>query len=128
VSLSHGEDFVSIEFHRLSAASTRAYDGPYQGRLALGPEDLETIAETEGLAFSEVLTTLRSLSQNVGTMTNQVQTLTADVGALTTDFRALTNKLSQLTGEFTGSRWIIPTLAGVLIAVLGIILGMVWKR
>jgi dCTP deaminase len=75
ISLSYGEDFVTAEFHQLSQPSTRPYDGPYQDNLSLGPDDLEAIAETEGLAFSEVITTLRSLSQNVGSLTTQLHLL-----------------------------------------------------
>lgn len=83
-------DFLSVEFHRLNEASTKQYCGPYQERLVLGPEEIEAIAESEGLAFSEVITTLRSLSQNVAALTNQVKTF----------------------------KWVIPLIVGFGIAVM----------
>ena len=135
ISLSFGEDFVSAEFHQLSQPSTRPYNGPYQDNLSLGPDDLEAIAENEGLAFSEVLATLRSLSQNVGSMTTHVNTLTADVNHLTasmeqlaSDVRTQTSRLSEITGQLTGTRWIIPVLIGLVMAFAGMVIGIILKR
>jgi hypothetical protein len=75
VTLSFADDLLSVEFHRLAEASTHPYSGPYQDRLTLGPEEIESISENEGMAFSEVLTTLRSLSQNVGSLAAEVKVL-----------------------------------------------------
>src|SRR5438132_1270623 len=75
ISLSFGDDFLSVEFHRLQEASTKPYSGPYQDKLSLGPEEIEAITETEGMAMSEVLTTLRSLSVNVGSLASEVRIL-----------------------------------------------------
>lgn len=80
ISLSFGDDLLSIEFHKLQEASTRPYCGPYQDRLTLGPEEIEAITETEGMALSEVLTTLRSLSSNVGMLTREVRILEWAIG------------------------------------------------
>ena len=93
VTLSYGDDLVSVEFHRLSEASTKPYPGPYQDRLSLGPEEIEAITENEGMALSEVLTTLRSLSQNVGALTSEMKTF----------------------------RWLIPLMIAFGIAVVAII-------
>lgn len=134
ISLSYGEDFVTAEFHRLSQESTRPYEGPYQNSLSLGPDDIEAIAETEGLAFSEVITTLRSLSQNVGSMTTHVNTLTADVNHLTasmeqlaSDVRSQTSRLSEMTGQLAGSRWIIPIIIGLMMAFAGMVIGVILR-
>jgi dCTP deaminase len=75
VTLAYGDDFLSVEFHRLSEPSTKPYSGPYQDRLTLGPEEIEAITESEGMALSEMLTTLRSLSTNVGTLTSELKNL-----------------------------------------------------
>ncbi len=75
VTLAYKDDLVSVEFHRLDQPSTKPYDGPYQDKMDLGPEEIEFITETEGMALSEVLTTLRSLSQNVGMLSSEVKTL-----------------------------------------------------
>ena len=75
VSLPYKDDLLSVEFHRLEEASTKPYVGPYQGKLSLGAEEIEAITESEGMALSEMLTTLRSLSTNVGSLASEVKTL-----------------------------------------------------
>lgn len=75
VTLAYKDDLVSVEFHQLDQPSTKPYDGPYQDKMDLGPEEIEFITETEGMALSEVLTTLRSLSQNVAMLSSEVRTL-----------------------------------------------------
>lgn len=96
VTLSYGDDLLSVEFHRLSEASTKPYSGPYQDKLGLGPEEIESITENEGMALSEVLTTLRSLSQNVGALTSEMQTF----------------------------RWLIPVIIAFGIAVVAVIVSL----
>jgi len=96
VSLAYKDDFVSVEFHRLEEASTKPYSGPYQDKLELGSEEIEFIAEREGMALSEVLTTLRSLSQNVATLSSEMKTL----------------------------RWVIPLIVGAGIAIVAILVSL----
>jgi len=93
VSLPYKDDLVSVEFHRLEKPSTKPYSGPYQKKYELGPEDIESIVEAEAMTLSEVLTTLTSLSKNVG--------------ALTSDVRMM--------------KWIIPIIVTLGITVIGII-------
>ena len=75
VSLSYKDDFVSVEFHRLEEPSTKPYSGPYQDKMDIGSEEIEFITEREGMALSEVLTTLRSLSENVASLSRDVKHL-----------------------------------------------------
>lgn len=75
ISLPHKDDLLTVEFHRLDQPTTKPYDGPYQHRIELGAEEIEFITEQEGLALSEMLTTLRSLSENVGNLTSQMKIL-----------------------------------------------------
>jgi dCTP deaminase len=82
VSLSHGDDFVSLEIHKLEEASTKPYSGPYQDKVSLGPDEIESITESEGMALSEMLTSLRVLTQNVGTLASDVTTLTTEMKSL----------------------------------------------
>lgn len=103
VALPYKDDLVSVEFHRLEEAATKPYSGPYQGKMDLGPEEIEFITESEGMALSEVLNTLRSLSQNVGT-------LTVDVTALTKEFKM--------------HRWVIPILLLIGMAIIGAIVAI----
>lgn len=75
ISLAFKDDFLSVELHRLDEASTKPYAGPYQGKRELGAEEIEVIAETEAMALPEILTTLQSLSKNVGSLTTQMNML-----------------------------------------------------
>lgn len=90
ISLPYKDDFVSVEFHKLEKPTDKPYNGPYQDRLALGPEEIEAVTETEGMALSEVISTLRSLSINVAKLASEVNTL----------------------------RWTIPTIVGLGIAII----------
>ncbi|HEV2815802.1 MAG TPA: dCTP deaminase [Allosphingosinicella sp.] len=75
VSLAHRDDLLTLEIHKLDKPVANPYSGPYQGRYGLSTEDLDSIAEGDGMAFSEVLTTLRSLSANVADLTSQMKTV-----------------------------------------------------
>lgn len=97
VSLSHRDDILTLEIHRLDKPVEKPYSGEYQGQYGLSPKDLETIAEGEGMAFSEVLTTLRSLSANV-----------AD----------LTEKMTDLTGQMKTPPWMLPLILGLFFTVV----------
>jgi dCTP deaminase len=96
VTLPYKDDIVSVEFHRLEEPSTKPYDGPYQDKMDIGPEEIEFITETEGMALSEVLTTLRSLSQNVAMLSSHVKHL----------------------------EWIIPTVVTIGLIIIGILVAI----
>lgn len=93
ISLPHKDDLLTVEFHKLDQASTKPYVGPYQDKMELGPEEIEFITEHEGLALSEMLTTLRSLSENVGNLSGQMKTL----------------------------QWLVPLIVGLGMAIVSII-------
>lgn len=103
ISLAYKDDFVSVEFHRLEEPVEKPYSGPYQGRLDIGPEEIEFITESEGMALSEVLITLRSLSHNVGT-------LSTDVATLMTEFRMY--------------KWAIPIVVALGMASMSLIVAI----
>lgn len=48
--------------------------GEDQQKITLGAEEIETITEGTGVAVSEVITTLRSVSTNVATLAGEVKT------------------------------------------------------
>lgn len=96
VPLPYLDDVVSVEFHRLEEPVETPYSGPYQDRMEFGAEEIEFIAESESLALSEMINTLRSLSENVGILTKEV---------------------SLLTGEVRSIKWSIPVAIGL--AVIG---------
>jgi len=103
ISVPYKDDFLSVEFHKLEEPASKAYDGPYQDKVNLGPEELSFITESESMALSEVLTTLRSLSENVGT-------LSEDLTILTTEFRTF--------------KWVVPIIVAIGMTVIGIIVGL----
>jgi len=72
VSIPYKDDFLTIEIHKLSERPEKFYNGPYQNITELRPEDIEMIIENEGMALSEVVTTLQSLSKNVGDLNSNV--------------------------------------------------------
>ena len=82
ISLPYKDDFLSVEFHKLEEPTTRPYDGNYQNKMGLGPEDIEFVTEQEGVALSETLTTLRALSQNVAALASEVKVLKWAVPAI----------------------------------------------
>lgn len=98
ITLPYKDDLLSIEFHRLEEPASKPYNGPYQGRKELGPEEIEFIIESEGMALSEVLTTLRSLSANVGVLTNDV---------------------TALTNEMKYYKWVVPALLAIGMTIIG---------
>ena len=61
------------------------------------------ITESEGMALSEVMIMLRSLSENVAALTHDVSTLTA---------------------EFRSFKWAIPVIVGIGITAVGIIVAL----
>ena len=94
--LGYREQLCSVEFHRLSEPAEKPYSGPYQDKLLLSSSDVEPLIGTEGMAFSEVLTTLRSLGATVQQLTHDVSTL----------------------------KWSIPLIVGVGIAIIAILVGL----
>ncbi len=96
VSLPYKDDLISVEFHKLDEPCENPYSGPYQEKYELGPGDIEMIVETESMSFSEVLTTLSSLSKNVGELASDVRML----------------------------KWIMPLIVTIGITVIGIIVAL----
>jgi dCTP deaminase len=96
VSLPHRDDILTLEIHRLDKPASKPYCGPYQGKYGLSSEDLASIAEGDGMAFSEVLTSLRSLSSNVADLTSQMKTM----------------------------QWVLPAITGIGLALVAILVAL----
>ena len=75
VALPHLDDFLTLELHHLSEPAKHPYSGTYQGQSALSTEDLEAVLEREVMSLSEMNTTLRSLSANVGSLEKTVASM-----------------------------------------------------
>jgi dCTP deaminase len=110
ITVPYGDSLVTVEFHRLEEASTKPYAGPFQDKMELRPEDVEFIVETSGMALSEVMKTLRSLSQSVGKLSLDVSSLAVDVSSLTKDVQR--------------AMWITTLIVGFGIAVIAVIVAL----
>lgn len=97
VSLGHRDHILTLEIHRLAKAVDKPYSGEYQSQFGLSAKDMETIAEGDGMAFSEVLTTLRSLSANVA---------------------GLSDKMTDLTGQMKTPPWMVPLIVTIFVTVI----------
>ena len=75
VSLSHGDKFVTVEFHELPSAVEKPYEGQYQDIMGLRPEDIALVTEQKGMALSEMLSTLGTLTTNVGALAHEMTML-----------------------------------------------------
>jgi len=82
VALPYKDQFLSAEFHKLEQPASHPYGGKYQGQKGLGPEEIAAITEGQGIAFSEIVTTLRSLSLNVASLSSHVQIMEWSIPAL----------------------------------------------
>lgn len=99
IALSHQDDFLSVEFHRLSEPVQQPYSGPYQSQSSLSNEDLEAVLEREVMSLSEMNTTLRSLAVNV----------------------------KSLEESITSMKWLIGmgiAMIGIIMAMIGVILAI----
>ncbi len=82
IALSHLDDLLTVEFHRLSEPVERPYSGPYQDQSSLSNEDLEAVLEREILSLSEVNTTLRSLAANVKRLEESVSAMKESISSM----------------------------------------------
>jgi len=82
ITLPYKDEIVSVEFHRLEKPAEKPYCGPYQGKVEFGADEIEAITEGSGLALSEVLTTLGSVSRNVGELNVSVTTFSHEMKVL----------------------------------------------
>jgi dCTP deaminase len=96
ITVPYKDDLLTLEIHKLDSPSNKPYCGPYQGKVELGPEEIEAITEAEGMALSEVMRTLQSLSKNVGNLATQVSSM----------------------------KWMIPVIVTVGIAVIAILVAI----
>lgn len=115
ISIPYRDDFLSVEFHRLEQPSTRSYQGPYQRRRELGPEEIRSIVEAESMALPEVLKTLQSLN--------------ASVGAITTRFDDVAHRLEKVENMHSDAlKRQNQILLGLALAVIGLLARLVLFR
>ena len=61
ITLPYKDIFPTIEFHGLEKAVETPYEGPYQDREVLGPEDIRAAMEREYMSRTEMMRTLEAL-------------------------------------------------------------------
>jgi len=77
------DPFCTLEFHELSEPVEKPYSGPYQDEITIPASQIEFLIAHEGLAFSQVLTTLSTLSANVAALSSDVSTLKWSIPIIT---------------------------------------------
>lgn len=77
ISLSHGEPFCTVEFHKLSTASEKPYSGDYQCQKGITPQEVTDIRQRRGYALSEVIKNMQTIAQDIGTLKESVEKLTS---------------------------------------------------
>ena len=93
----HNDRFLTIEFHRLEQPSSSPYDGPYQGRDKLSPEDIKTVMEREYMSQPEMMRTLETLVSTVEELKQTVSwRLPLILGAIVAAGFVLTGILASL--------------------------------
>ena len=65
ITLPHKDIFLTIEFHRLEKAVETPYEGPYQDRDVLSPDDIRSAIEREYMSQTEMMRTLEALVTTV---------------------------------------------------------------
>lgn len=63
--LTYEEPFLTIEFHKLSAAPDKPYAGEYQGRKDLTRDELEVLAAYQGTSLAEIYKGFSELQRNL---------------------------------------------------------------
>ena len=102
IALSHLDDFLQVEFHRLSeSAKNRCSDG-HQGQSALSNEELETVLGREVISLSEMHATMQTLTSNQTDLEGTVGDLKGSVEKLEGSTRKLEDSMAKLE-ESTGS-------------------------
>ena len=117
ITLPFGDDFLSIEIHRLDQPVTEPYNGPYQDKTELLSRDIDHIIGAHGYALSEVITNLNELSKDVAS-------LSSDVRALRSEFKGFKDSMNSNLGNI---KWVIGVgvaIVGVSIACLALMLAL----
>ena len=117
ITLPFGDDFLSIEIHRLDQPVAESYNGPYQNKTELLSIDIEHIIGARGHALSEVIINLSELSKDV----NNLRT---DVRSLSSDLQGFKDNMNSSLGNIRWTIGIGVAIVGVAIACLAIILAL----
>lgn len=77
VSLSYEDDFLTLEFEKLSVPASRGYSGEYQGRKTFSAQELDSVMGFRGHALTDVVKgfdDVRDAVRGVAEMSNKLDT------------------------------------------------------
>ncbi|MFQ6127086.1 MAG: dCTP deaminase [Candidatus Heimdallarchaeota archaeon] len=105
VSLSYGDPFCTVEFHRLPEPVKEPYRGEYLGQTSITSDEVRDIRKGRGLALSEAIDLIRRTSENVSKLTESVKKLSDRTDRymaifVTTIVALVLGILGKLTGVF----------------------------
>ena len=76
------DDFLTVEFHRLSKPAKKTYSGPYQGKTSLDGQDIEAVLDREIMSISDITESLLSLASNVASMEKSIKNMQKSIDAM----------------------------------------------
>ncbi len=107
IALPYRDKFLTVEFHRLDRPVEHVYDGPYQNRIELSPEDIREVLDRGYMSQTEVLRTLEALVTTVEGLKTAVAGL-----------QGVEGKVNNLEGKVSGMTWQIPLFTSGIVAAL----------
>lgn len=91
VAITHKEDFLTIEIHRLEQPVKHGYNGKYQDEDGFTQRDIEAVIQGKNLGLGSVVENLSILTKNVTSLTDRVESLTSKLESLTSRVESLAN-------------------------------------
>lgn len=118
VTMSDGDSFCTVEFHRLPEGASRSYDGEFQESYTISTADIQAL-ERGDYTLSELYQSMSSISENVDKMEESINRMEQRYGELST---ALDGKMRIFIGTIVAlATTIIATLLVFLASVLGLV-------
>jgi dCTP deaminase len=76
------EPFLTISFFQLVEPAKEGYQGEYQDQEDVPTADIEWLAETRGMSFGQIITTLQTLNSSVAGLDKSVEDLDKSIGRM----------------------------------------------
>lgn len=110
VRLPFKKTFLTIEFHRLSEPALQGYEGPNQRRGGLEAHDIEFLpSEPSTMSWTQVFTSLTSLTKELHANTERLSSLTDQVTGLRYYFALFATILGLVCASLTGGMFFLFT-------------------
>lgn len=96
VALVHEAPFLTVQFFRLNHPVSKPYAGRHQDQPGIGAQDIQELAETDGMTLGQVIKTLGALARDV----------------------------SELKGSVGRLTWLLPLIVAIGMAVVGAVVAL----